>query len=178
MAETADSLLALVGLPQFLLFLIGGVLALKWIHRSCYNARQFSPESVTTTPGWSVGWYFVPIMNLWRPYQAMKEIWEASIPTSIQVKDATSILRSWWFLWIVSGAAGRAATRASLKAEELDELISASMATMLSDFLSVPLCVVFYILVARLYKMQQARHQEIVSNMNQPSETSEDSTLH
>ena len=30
------------------------------------------------TPGWSVGWFFVPIMNPWKPFQAMREIWQAS----------------------------------------------------------------------------------------------------
>ena len=30
---------------------------------------------MTFTPGWIAGWFFVPIMNLFRPYEAVKELY-------------------------------------------------------------------------------------------------------
>ena len=55
-----------------------GILVLTWIHRANHNARQLGADDMRFTPGWAVGWYFVPIAWFWKPYQAMKEIWLAS----------------------------------------------------------------------------------------------------
>jgi hypothetical protein len=33
---------------------------------------------MTYSSGWAVGYFFVPLLNLFRPYQVMQEIWKAS----------------------------------------------------------------------------------------------------
>ena len=68
----------IVGLLQLPVVLTTGIVFLMWIHRANRNARGLGAEGMTFTPGWSVGWYFIPIANLWKPFQAMKEIWQAS----------------------------------------------------------------------------------------------------
>ena len=40
-----------------------------------YHDQRFSP-------GWSVGWWFIPALNLLRPYQVIKEIWRGSYPNT------------------------------------------------------------------------------------------------
>jgi len=32
------------------------------------------------TPGWSVGWFFVPLYNFYKPYRAITELYLASDP--------------------------------------------------------------------------------------------------
>src|SRR4051812_40932909 len=54
----------LVGLGQLVIFIVTGITFLRWIHRANVNVRGFGAEGMTFTPGWSVGWYFVPIANL------------------------------------------------------------------------------------------------------------------
>ncbi|HSG66518.1 MAG TPA: DUF4328 domain-containing protein, partial [Gammaproteobacteria bacterium] len=72
-AEASDARQLLVGIFQIAIFIVGGILMLMWIHRANYNARQLGAAGLRFTPGWAVGWYFIPILNLWKPYQAMKE---------------------------------------------------------------------------------------------------------
>jgi hypothetical protein len=74
----SDVVTGIVGLAQFILAIITGITFLRWIYRSNNNLRALSGESMTFTPGWSVGWYFIPIANLWKPYQVMNEIWKVS----------------------------------------------------------------------------------------------------
>ena len=81
-AEASDARQGLVGTAQVLIYLISGVLILMWIYRANHNARALGAANMDFTPGWSVGWYFIPIANLWKPYQAMKEIWKASASPS------------------------------------------------------------------------------------------------
>ncbi len=59
------------------LYLGGVILAvvgfLFWIHWASWNIHHFrlSNEQV---PGYSVGWWSVPFMSIFRPYQVMHEI--------------------------------------------------------------------------------------------------------
>jgi hypothetical protein len=53
---------------------------LLWTYRSYRHLSALSDRDLRFSPGWAVGWFFAPIMNLFRPYQVMKEIWEESDP--------------------------------------------------------------------------------------------------
>jgi len=63
------------GCVYFLLAIFLGVIFLRWIYRTNKNLHVLSSEHMTFSPGWSLGWYFIPVANLFKPYQAMKEIW-------------------------------------------------------------------------------------------------------
>ena len=80
-----------------------GVMVLTWTYRANYNARQIGATEMVFTPGWSIGWYFIPIANFWKPYNAMIEIWKASSnPQSWQSQPTPVLLTWWWSLWIGS----------------------------------------------------------------------------
>ena len=101
-ALATDSRQDSLRLIQFVLFVISGILILKWIYRANYNVRQLGASHMNFTPGWSVGWYFIPIANFWKPYQALKEIWKASSsPRYWTGQFVSPLLPWWWFLWIM-----------------------------------------------------------------------------
>ena len=56
------------------------VLYCVWVYRANKNARALGALGMKHTPGWCVGWFFVPIANLFMPYQAVREIYQASDP--------------------------------------------------------------------------------------------------
>jgi hypothetical protein len=104
-----EQIFGLTGLTGLACMILFGV----WIVRSGKNAwlfsnlaRQsgtsrpgFAPPFLQNTPGWAVGWYFIPIANFWKPYGAMKEIVQAS---SVRESLAASLLPTWWTLWLAS----------------------------------------------------------------------------
>jgi len=70
------------------------------------------------TPGWCVGWFYVPFANLVRPFKAVSEIWRASTddPESdgngwSMMGSSTALLGIWWGTWlmgnIISNISGR-----------------------------------------------------------------------
>lgn len=81
------------------------ILVGRWIYRVSANAHALSSE-MEISPGWAVGWYFVPIANLFKPYQAMKEVWYASHWGG--EGEGAGLLPWWWGLWLVSSFLGRA----------------------------------------------------------------------
>jgi len=155
--EANDTRQRIIGVIYTAVFIISSILILKWIYRANFNARQLGAKDMMFTPGWSVGWYFIPIFTLWKPYQAMKEIWKASSnPDNWSNVTASSILPWWWFFWLANNFLGQAVIRMSLKAEEVPELKAANLVYQASDVVSIVLALVTMALVNGIYQAQIA----------------------
>ena len=143
----SDAVNAIVGLVQFFLFIILGITFLRWIYRMNKNLRTLSGEQMRFTPGWSVGWYFIPIANLFKPYQVMKEIWRVSHKNELTTYD---LLGWWWFLWIVSSFLGRLTFRLTMRADDMESYAASALVMIVSDGLDVILNIVALTLVDRI----------------------------
>ena len=163
--EANDARQGIVGILQLIIVVVSGILILKWIYRSNYNARQLGATEMAFTPGWSIGWYFIPIANLWKPYQAMKEIWKASSnPQSWNSQSVSSLLPWWWFFWIISNMFGNASFRLAMRAEEINELIAANLVTLLSDMTDIPLSLIVIGIISKVHEMQMSHAKAEASN--------------
>lgn len=80
-----------------------GVMAVfaTWTYRMNSNIHVLGANHLRFTPGWAVGWYFVPVANLWKPYQVMRELWLASSnPADWQADRAGKLVGWWWAGWL------------------------------------------------------------------------------
>jgi hypothetical protein len=161
-ADTSDDRQSFVGIAYLLVFVVSGILILKWLHRANYNSRQLGAKNMEFTPGWSIGYYFVPIMNLWKPYMAMKELWKASVnPKDWNNQITPGLLPQWWGLWIVTGLLGRIIFKLSKNAESLDAMIQLNLVNQLSDVLEIPLAIVLIKIVQSIHDMQVSHHKKM-----------------
>lgn len=104
------------GLLAFYLltYLLAVVFWCVWTNKSCKNAWFFRSinkvpsGSETFTPGWAVGYYFIPIVLLWKPMQAMGFIRDAATCFAGSVGP---VVGWWWFFWIISSVATRISSR-------------------------------------------------------------------
>ena len=55
---------ALIALLQLVVLIGCAFVVLKWIYRANANVRALGAKDMKFTPGWAVGWYFVPILWL------------------------------------------------------------------------------------------------------------------
>ena len=55
----------------FLAVLAAAIAFLMWIFRASQNLPRLGAVGQRFSPRWAVGWWFVPIMLLFRPYQAI-----------------------------------------------------------------------------------------------------------
>jgi len=158
--EASDQRQQVVGIIYLLVFIVSGFLILRWIHRANYNARQLGAQSMEFTPGWSIGYYFIPVLTLWKPYQAMKEIWQASHnPSDWSFVKISPMIGIWWFLWITTNMLGQAVFRMSTGAEELPELMNLNIVTQVSDVLAIPLALVTLAIVNSIYQAQVGAYE-------------------
>ncbi|MGB2402054.1 MAG: DUF4328 domain-containing protein [Akkermansiaceae bacterium] len=68
-----------------------------WLNRSGKNAWLLNPPKMKTTPGRTVGNYFIPIISLWKPYTNMMEIRNASFGMR---NDLRHLIPIWWLSWL------------------------------------------------------------------------------
>ena len=75
------------------------ILYLFWIYFTQSNSRFLGVKNMLFTPGWAVGFHFIPILNLLRPYEAIVEIWQTNKnPKNWQKVKPPSIIKLWWGL--------------------------------------------------------------------------------
>ena len=110
---------------------------------------------MTFTPGWCAGWFFVPIMNLFRPYQAVKEIYQASDPEcgphDWQGRGA-GLVGLWWALWIISNILDSIESRIG-QMEDPQALLVSCWVGVFGSAMGVLLCVA----VAKVVRSIQSR---------------------
>jgi len=154
-AEANDARQSAIGIVYLIAYLVTAVAFLTWIHRANRNARGFGAEHLRFTPGWAVGWYFVPFMNLVRPYQAMKEIWQASRnPEDWSTQAIPPILGWWWALFLISGFLAQITLRLSVRADTVEALRTSTMVSITAGLVDIPLCIVALTLITNIFQMQ------------------------
>ncbi len=176
-AEANDKRQQIIAFSYLAVFIISGILILKWIYQSNQNARYLGAKDMAFTPAWSIGFYFIPIVSLWKPYQAMKEIWQASQnPNNWQIEKVSSILGVWWFFWIANSMVGQAVFRMSRRAQEISEIMNVNLISQVSEILSIPLAVVTWLLINKISNTQKAQRDYNLEQA-EASEVSEDSGI-
>lgn len=149
--ENSDSLVGLPACVNSLTVLALAVVWCLWKAGVNRNARAISGNELEYTPGWAAGCYFVPFANLVWPYNAMKEIWENSDPSV-----PTGLVGVWWGLWIFNGVIGQLEFRLTMRAETIDEYITATYATLVGVPISLASAGVALALVWKLHGMQES----------------------
>ncbi|PYC76996.1 hypothetical protein C7C46_20565 [Streptomyces tateyamensis] len=74
--------------------LTAGVVFLIWFWRCHTNIRALAPERLTFSPGTAVVVWFVPIVCLWQPRQAIMDLARATGGVS------TRLVNAWWAAWL------------------------------------------------------------------------------
>jgi hypothetical protein len=154
-------------------YIISAVTFIMWFRRAYYNLHQ-RVSYLSQSEGWAAGSWFVPVLNLYRPYQIMKEMYNETrnLLQSRGFSDisiTTKLLGWWWALWIVSRFVGQFAFRYSMKAETIDELLTGTVAEIVSGIIGIPL-VLIAIRVVKDYSAVEPLLNEITDE-EQPNGT-------
>ena len=85
--------------------LLSAVLFFIWFYRSHKNLLAYNTQGLKYSAAWAVIAFFVPILNLFRPYQIGQEIWKASDPDASTVGWKQSkigiVVIFWWISMLV-----------------------------------------------------------------------------
>ena len=154
--ESNDARQRAIGGLYLAVFIITGVTFLKWIYRANANCHGFGVRNMEFSPGWSIGWYFVPIANLWKPYQAMKELWNVSQnPIDWKNGKGDPLIGWWWALWLISNVLGQIVIRTSMRADSISSLKVSTTASIISGIIDIPLYIIAVSLITAIFRYQE-----------------------
>ena len=76
-----------------------------WQYRGQANLVSAGRQGLEHGPWGAVGWWLVPVANLWMPFKTMRELWKASEPIEDPAAwtrlETWPVLGWWWALWII-----------------------------------------------------------------------------
>lgn len=142
--ERAESILG-VALIAGVAF--AGIAFLFWFRRAYANAQALGLRGAYT-PGWAVGGWFVPILNLVRPAQIAFEMWRHAGPTAV---GSNAIVGLWWTAFLVDNIGSRIGT-GLLASSTMGTQQSGLNVLIASDLAAVLGLVLAMIIVQRLTK--------------------------
>lgn len=160
-------LIGIVGILEILISLVTVVFFLIWLHRSFANLSPLKARNLEFSPGWAVGWWFVPFANLVKPYQAVTELWRESDP---DFDEDLGFLSSsvgnpayfglWWACWIISNVLGRITFRLGESTDpEMAKLFSISL--IVASLFTISAGVLIIYIIWETTNRQEKRFQRI-----------------
>lgn len=144
----------LVEIPASLLFIF-------WFHRAYTNLPAVGATGLPYSPGWAVGAWFVPLLNVVWPKRMMDAIWKASDPgappeqgESWRSRRTPSVLTWWWFFLI---AMVIFAANWGLEGETIEQVQRSTINLMVRDLMRVGAWVVTLYVVREVTSRQEQR---------------------
>ncbi|GEM72813.1 DUF4328 domain-containing protein [Sphingomonas aquatilis] len=148
-----------IGSVAILVHLVTIVLVLRWVYRAAVRAHALS-DRIAVSPGWAVGRFFLPVLNLWRPFRGMVDIWRTSIdPVAPHTVPVPALLRWWWGLWLLANLFGPIGGTLMDEAHRASHLAAARWADVALLAIDVPLV----ILMVRIVRQVSARQAALLT---------------
>jgi hypothetical protein len=139
---------------RLILFLATIALFSRWLVLAHRNLRALGAQKLDVTPGWAIGWFFVPVANLWKPYTAMRTLWQASHDPARRDPDkAHGLLMLWWGLWLITMLIAHVVMWLSSVTRPLD-FRSIAQLDLVNSLLQVPLYIVAAVVLQRIWRAQ------------------------
>jgi hypothetical protein len=90
------------------LYTMIAVAFIAWLHRCRINVRAFGCRRFRYPRIWAIIGFFIPILNFFRPYQVVSEVWRASDPRSVETPVAwiampvSRYVLVWWVAFLAN----------------------------------------------------------------------------
>jgi hypothetical protein len=164
----AEELVRVADLVRFGVFVAAAIVFLAWFSRAYRNLERLGVPGLRYTPGWAVGAWFVPILNVFRPKQVANDIWRASDPQLARRsegwhgREVSPWLHWWWAFWVAGGVFGNQAALAQVQAKTVSDQFTASTFAIVADALFA-LSAALAIAVVNVLTIRQEAQAQAVS---------------
>ena len=170
-AEANDLRHQIIVYTNVAIYIVCIVLFIMWFRRAYYNLVLSGKVYTEFGEGWAAGAWFVPFINLVRPFTIMKEIW-------VKTQDATdnlvthkkhSILGWWWALWIINNI-GTNITSRFFKGSSLDDLLLATELSFVFNLIEMAALFLLVIIIKNVVVFEQNLQQSLLIEIEPESE--------
>jgi len=154
-----------VGIVVIVVYLSTVIMWLVWQHRGQSNLHALAVERLTFSPGWAVGWWLIPIANLWKPFQTVRELWNASRGDETWWAVPTwPVIGWWWACWVVFNILYNTTIRFyGSDSATVDTFIIGDRLSIAGDLVSI-VAAILAIWIVRAVNERQARLVQVVAD--------------
>jgi hypothetical protein len=161
-AYASDFRLRIAGGSVSFLVFAAIILFLIWVYRTNANVHALGAQNLSATPGFAVGAYFIPFLNLFMPFTVMNETWKASIDASGWASQKSSpLIGIWWLFQIVIGIGGFVAFFAAKQHSGIDYLKNLTSFLITYQVADIIFRSVMVLLVRRISSAQRAQRLNV-----------------
>ncbi len=163
----ADRRLATVAVVQLAAYLVTAIVFIVWFRRAYRNLGSLGASWLRFKPGWAVGSWFVPFLNLVRPKEIANDIWRVSDPQLPEElngpalgEPVAGIVNMWWAALTVDAVMARALL-GSDPAPTLDGLAAATRLGLAAELLGIVTSALAIMVVRAITERQNQRWQRV-----------------
>lgn len=165
--DLIDAITRVLGFAETAVYLATVPVFAVWFYRGLANAKAVAGGSSKITPGWGVGSFFVPFVNLVLPVLQALAGWRAlgaSYATGGGAAPGVFVVGVWWAVWIIGNVAGQIALRMQIgmpddpTLDQLRGIVLADLAAAITGIASAIGAGVYVIACTRLQARVEAMH--------------------
>lgn len=152
---------------QMTLLAATAIAFMTWLYRCRANLRAFGTRHLRYRRHWAVFGFLIPVVNLVRPYQVIREVWQASDPSTTSPLDWKTVkppllLRAWWVTFVAFLVFKILAWWMMWSsAYDLTRLQIADGVLLLADFLAAVSVTLVYFVIDHITDAQQAKWESL-----------------
>lgn len=166
-AQDADDRVATMALIYTVASILSAITFLLWYSRAYRNIAALGVSRPRWGRGWAVGYWFIPIANLFRPKQVMNDIWRGSDPqlsvntANLQNLPVNPLLHWWWAAWLLSGWISNFAIRRAFddQAPTIDNLQAQATGYVVTDVADLVVGVLAILVIRSITARQEERRR-------------------
>jgi len=129
------------------------VLFMRFLYKAVQQARGFTTPYTYVSPGWAVGYWFIPIMNLYRPFEAVKALFKACAQQAGgdgKPAAGEQLLGAWWGMFLVSNVAGWMLARSDIDLGSIAGISTYAEYSIGCNLLLIIAVALFWLVIKRL----------------------------
>jgi hypothetical protein len=150
-------------------WLVAGLFVMTWALKARTNAEAYTLSPFRRSRGWAFWSWICPVVNLWFPYQVIKDIWTASdtargdgVP--VRAWATTALLPVWWTCVLCAAVLQRVSARlyadaGSTTAPSIEQLHASLIFDYMSAALNIAAAIMLIVITATITRFQSQRHQ-------------------
>jgi Domain of unknown function (DUF4328) len=163
-ASANDLRQQIVVIIHLVMFIVCIVLFILWFRRAYNNLNLSGKANTKYTEGWAAGAWFVPFLNLGRPYLIMQEIWEKTQEATEGLLNyyRSNIVGWWWTLWIISNVTTNVTSKI-FTGSSIDDLYNATIADFICNIFELGALVLIIIIVKSVAEFEKNLQQSLLN---------------
>jgi len=161
--QTLENLIFIISMFELVVGIATAVVFLMWIYSAYANLESLGSGALQYSSGWAVGYFFIPILNLFRPLQVVQEIWRTSDPEDGGASNS-ALAGFWWACWILGNILGYISIQMTRNPQNTLELIrSANTLHIVSTLISITGGILLIFLIKGIMRRQTEKFERLVS---------------